>query len=276
MAEDDFEEGLEEYDEQDESDFPFERVETTGAGALAEWRRLQSPEIAPVIVGDDSDFERLEADFDGGASSRSLDEILEEAADLDYPELLVSLREEPRFDAEDGELTAWDIAHASLAATGGEAVPPEVAAAISALLVRLKELLAEPDDEAPVTGPSLVVDSKTQKPIRKANILLIPTDDWTTIPARLNWGGWNDCPDPEYHVAALRNWRDRFGAELIALGPDVLEIRVTNRPETPEAALNLAFEHYLYAPDIVDQGVGDLALLARALFEDDWWFFWWD
>jgi hypothetical protein len=110
----------------------------------------------------------------------------------------------------------------------------------------------------------------------KVHIALIPTDDWTTIPAHLQWGGWNACPHPEFHVAALRSWRDRFGAELVGLSRDTLELRVSRRPQTREAALELAREQYAYCNDIVDQGVGTLSVLAADLMADPWWFFWWD
>src|SRR5262249_5046813 len=110
----------------------------------------------------------------------------------------------------------------------------------------------------------------------KVHIAIIPTDDWTTIPAYLNWGGWNACPHPEYHIAALRSWRDRFGAELVGLSFDVMNLRVARRPATREAALELAREQYFYCGDIVDQGTGTLSRLAATLMTDDWWFFWWD
>ena len=38
----------------------------------------------------------------------------------------------------------------------------------------------------------------------------------------------------------------------------------------------LAREHLAYCPDIVFQGSSDLAPLAAALMDSDWWFFWWD
>jgi hypothetical protein len=107
-------------------------------------------------------------------------------------------------------------------------------------------------------------------------ISLIPTDDWTTVPAHLRWGGWNDCPRAEYHVAALRSWRDRFGAELIGLSADRMDLRVARRPDTREQALELAREHYASCSDIVDQAEGTLSPLAVSLITDDWWNFWWD
>jgi hypothetical protein len=106
--------------------------------------------------------------------------------------------------------------------------------------------------------------------------VLVPTDDWTTVPAHLRWGGWNACPAPEYHIAALRAWRDRFGAELVGLAFDTMNLRVARRPQTRPEALDIAREQYLYCSDIVDQGVGTLSALAATLMASDWWFFWWD
>jgi hypothetical protein len=125
-------------------------------------------------------------------------------------------------------------------------------------------------------GLAVASDPLTGKPLPKVHVAVLPTDDWTTIPAHLNWGGWNACPHPEYHVAALRSWRDRFGAELVGLSHDTMNLTVARRPGTREAALELAREHYAYCSDIVDQGTGTLASLAASLASDDWWFFWWD
>jgi hypothetical protein len=125
-------------------------------------------------------------------------------------------------------------------------------------------------------SPGLSVARETGKPLLKVHIALLPTDDWTTIPAHLKWGGWNACPPPEYHIAALRSWRDRFGAELVGLSHDTMNLNVTRRPTTREAALELAREHYLYCDDIVNQGTGTLSPLAASLMTDDWWYFWWD
>jgi hypothetical protein len=96
------------------------------------------------------------------------------------------------------------------------------------------------------------------------------------MPAYLHWGQWNGCPAPEYQIAALRSWRERFGAELVGLSRDVMNVRVQSRPPTREVALELAREQYVYCSDIVDQGVQTLSALAAVLMESDWWYFWWD
>ncbi|MEL7447284.1 MAG: DUF4253 domain-containing protein, partial [Pseudomonadota bacterium] len=81
---------------------------------------------------------------------------------------------------------------------------------------------------------------------------------------------------PKYHVAAMRSWQERFGARLVGMSNDVLNIRVQRRPETKAEALELAIEHYAYCSDIVDQGVGQVEVLAASYLESDWWYFWWD
>jgi hypothetical protein len=48
-------------------------------------------------------------------------------------------------------------------------------------------------------------DSVTGEPLPKVHLALVATDDWTAIPAHLNWGGRIAGPHPEYHVAALRS-----------------------------------------------------------------------
>jgi hypothetical protein len=116
----------------------------------------------------------------------------------------------------------------------------------------------------------------TKEPKPLVHIALIPTDDPTAIPAFMQWGHWNACPPPAYHVAALRAWRDKYGAELIGLGSDVINLRVARRPATREEALDLARVQHVYCNDIIDQGVGTYRALAAGLMENDWWFFWWD
>jgi hypothetical protein len=125
-------------------------------------------------------------------------------------------------------------------------------------------------------GLSVVGDFATRKPRSNVQIALIPTDDPTTIPAHLHWGHWNACPPAAYHVAALRTWRDRYGAELVGIDGDTLNLRVSRKPATREEALELARVQHVYCNDIIDQGVGSFRALAAELMTHDWWFFWWD
>jgi hypothetical protein len=125
-------------------------------------------------------------------------------------------------------------------------------------------------------GLSVANDILSGRPHAKLHIVLLPASSAEEAPAYLRWGGWNACPPPEYHVAAFRSWRERYGAEVIGMSGDVLNIRVQRRPATRAEALDLAREQYVYCSDLIDQGVATLSNLAAALMADDWWYFWWD
>jgi len=92
----------------------------------------------------------------------------------------------------------------------------------------------------------------------------------------LRFGGWNECPSPEVHVALMRLWQERFGAEVVGITRDVVEMRVERPPTNKVDALRLAKQQYLYCQDIVDQGTQTLESLAAVLLGGTSWFFWWD
>jgi hypothetical protein len=110
----------------------------------------------------------------------------------------------------------------------------------------------------------------------RVHILLLPTRNGWEAPAYLRWGDWNACPPPEYHVAALRHWHQRFGAELVGINGDTMNVKARTRPKDREQSLKLARDLCGYCPDIVDQGVGSIAALAAGLMASDWWYLWWD
>ncbi|MFG6486957.1 DUF4253 domain-containing protein [Roseateles sp. BYS78W] len=105
---------------------------------------------------------------------------------------------------------------------------------------------------------------------------LVELENPAELCARLGYGGWNDCPAPEVHVALQRRWRERFGAEPVAVGQAVIEFAVTRPPDDRKAALALAAEQQAYCADIVEQGVGSTAALAATLLDAPVWYFWWD
>jgi hypothetical protein len=105
---------------------------------------------------------------------------------------------------------------------------------------------------------------------------LLPCENWQ-LPAALAYGGWNDAPEPLDQSVALREWNNQFGTELVYVGPDYLEMWVPAPVADVKALCALTWEHFLFAPDIVDQG-GDpsLGALAHQLGTRSTWFFWWD
>jgi hypothetical protein len=262
--------------------FPFQRTEVPGDRALATWQQLKATgRGAPVVLGGDDDVERLMDVLDPAEQGwRAAEEILAAASGIRHPGDWVARLAEER--ARERERLLADTPAEGLSNSFVQDASGQIRQLTNAEIRAM--MLAEPHQppdgewpsEVPLSPGLSVATDTTDQPLPKVHIAIIPTDDWTTVPAYLNWGGWNDCPDPEYHVAALRSWRDRFGAELVGLSFDTTNLRVARRPATREAALELAREHYLFCNDIVEQGTDTLNGLAAYLAADDWWFFWWD
>ncbi|MET0399727.1 MAG: DUF4253 domain-containing protein [Longimicrobiaceae bacterium] len=131
------------------------------------------------------------------------------------------------------------------------------------------------DDEVEPTGITLHRD-----PLGRFHgtvyIARIPTARSWEVPAYLNLGGWNECPPAAAQVALSSDWNGKYGAEIVAVGPDVVQYRVSRPPADRASAERLAVEQFRYCSDIVHQGTGTLRGLALALLGSDTWFFWWD
>jgi hypothetical protein len=238
--------------------FPFEIVETNGESALALWEELKSAgRGAPVVLGDELENLLFQFDPRERAQLKPIEEILAEAAAISFPDGLHKLRRDE-----------YAAAMASL-----EKMAPSTDFADEEYEAPLGEW---PTETSSSLGLSVAYDIRTGQPRSTVHIALIPTDDPTTIPAYMRLGNWNECPPPAYHVAALRAWRDLYGAELIGLGFDTINLRVSRKPSTREEALDLARVQHVYCSDIIDQGVGSYRALAAELMADDWWYFWWD
>ena len=239
------------------ANFPFEIVETSGENALAQWENLKAAgRGVPVVVGNIGGIlEPFSADQH--ATRRPVQETLAAANSIRFPEGLFKMRRDENFAA----LEVLRKLDSSSDVDDEEHEPP----------------LGEwPTATSGSPGLSVADDILTSRPLPKVHIVLIPTADATTVPAHLHWGNWNACPAPEYHVAALRHWRDRYGAELVGLDMDTLNLRVARKPTTRDEAIALARLQYAYCNDIVDQGMDSLSALAAQLMAHNWWFFWWD
>jgi len=265
---------------------PFERIETTGAQALATWERLKASKRGwPVVIGGDEDLYQIGEQLTVMADQGDAAGILDRASKLVHPRDLQILRDK---DSAEGEALTRatlngpddklpEIHEIGANGNGHRLTPAEVRKQLEEEIARKGPPIGEWPDTPLPAGPGLTIAFDLKgKPLDKVHILLIPTDESAAVPAYLRWGGWNACPAPEYQVAALRSWHERYGAELIGISRDVINLRVARRPATRDAALALAREQYLYCEDIVDQGVEALAPLAAMLMQEDWWFFWWD
>lgn len=225
--------------------FPIETVH--GSQALEAYDRLKGAGRGiPVIVGNDETLHRLAERLAHVHQPEDVSAIEKAAVAAPFPEAWRAKREQ--------DLGAYDDAgDEDYAVTGGE----------------------WPDAVTPQDF-SQHLDLLTQQPLERVHLVLLPTHDPSLIPAFLNFGGWNECPDAATHVAAARYWHEKYGAEIVAITDDIIEYRVKKRPRSREEAMTLAQEQYELCADIVLQGSGTLEPLAATLMASDWWFFWWD
>jgi hypothetical protein len=119
-------------------------------------------------------------------------------------------------------------------------------------------------------------DRDTDEHLPEVFIALVPTKFSWQAPIYLNFGGFNDCPQPHEIASVLRYWETAYDVLVTCLTSCVLEMNVYKPAETREAALALAREQYLFDRDIVDQGTQTIEGLAAELLENENWYFWWD
>jgi hypothetical protein len=228
------------------------RIAVEGARAVEVWEHLREAveESAhwPVMLGGDDEL-RFLGEI---PAAESREATLALASAIDGQFWLAGRAAETR---------AWLVSHGHEPGDEEEDLPPR------------GDWLA---DIQPCHSFSAPFGRKLDVPLQQVQIGLVPTRQGHEVPAFLRFGGWNACPNPEQHVAVLRSWSERYGAELVSLTHDVIELAVSRPPIDREVALALAMEQYQYCNDIVDQGVGTLEALAAGLLGSTVWYFWWD
>ena len=133
-----------------------------------------------------------------------------------------------------------------------------------------------PEEPEVLEEMTVHLDPGSGEPFPDVLMALVPAKHGYEVPAWLSFGGWNDCPAPAEHVAVLRSWNERFGADLAGLSGDTLELRNARVPGDREALLELAREQFRYCADRVQQGYGTLDALAAGIGGSRAWSFWWD
>lgn len=133
-----------------------------------------------------------------------------------------------------------------------------------------------PASSSPNTTFTIPTDILKRTPLPAVTVALIPTTRPWEVPAWLCFGGWNECPLPDVQVAFMKYWYDKYGAEVVGISNDVVEMQAARQPADKDAALELARQHFAYCEDIVTQGVGDVEALAASLLDSPIWYFWWD
>lgn len=107
-------------------------------------------------------------------------------------------------------------------------------------------------------------------------IALVPVrESWQVAPA-MAFGGWNECPVSFEHAAVHRYWGERYGAEVVAMNTNTVELWVARPPTDQGPAIELALEQFAYCEDIIYQGYQTVEGLAAILTDSQVWSFWWD
>ncbi|MEU9231466.1 DUF4253 domain-containing protein [Streptomyces subrutilus] len=136
---------------------------------------------------------------------------------------------------------------------------------------------------APAEGAEEAAAALARESIRSGwfgspRLALVPAERGADVPAVLGWSGpLNHDNDTARISTVLRSWEDRYGARILALGFDRLDLYAAAPPRTLAEALPLAAEHFAFCPDNVWQGSGTLRAYAEeALVGSAHWSFWWD
>ena len=75
----------------------------------------------------------------------------------------------------------------------------------------------------------------------------------------------------------LRHWGERWGAELVCMARDGIDLALTRPPHTQEEALELASEYPVYCLDGMSLYCADsVSDLAACLIDAELVRFWWD
>lgn len=94
----------------------------------------------------------------------------------------------------------------------------------------------------------------------------------------VGWAGPANYGSTFKFAAVVASWEERFGARVVGLTGDTLQLSVAAPPTTIEEALRVAAEHFAFCPDNVWQGKAPctLAAYAERLVNAEGWHFWWD
>ncbi|MDE6729712.1 MAG: DUF4253 domain-containing protein, partial [Oscillospiraceae bacterium] len=120
------------------------------------------------------------------------------------------------------------------------------------------------------------LDVLTEKVLPEVMIAKIPVKNPWELPLWIPMGGFNDCPAPEEQAVIFKYWFENYGAVPACVTHDTWELFINDPPETIEEALKIAKLQSVFDYDIVDQGFGIVANLAKNLIHNPVWYFWWD
>jgi hypothetical protein len=112
-----------------------------------------------------------------------------------------------------------------------------------------------------------------------SRIMLVPAARSADVLTAVGWrGAVNHIQEKFLLSAVLRSWEDRFGARVVEIGFDTINLAVAAPPVSPEQAELVAAEHFAFCPDNIAQGMSGTvrAYAANEVLGKESWSFWWD
>ncbi|MHA6805713.1 DUF4253 domain-containing protein [Salinifilum ghardaiensis] len=111
----------------------------------------------------------------------------------------------------------------------------------------------------------------------QSQLALVPVRHGSDVLTALGWSGASNHVSRTAGLSAMaRSWEQRFGARVLRLGPDRLDLSVSAPPQDAEHAAAVAAEHWTFCPDRIVQESGSIAEYAREIRGRRTWSFWWD
>ncbi|QGK72433.1 DUF4253 domain-containing protein [Allosaccharopolyspora coralli] len=154
----------------------------------------------------------------------------------------------------------------------GPAYPPETLQPFDEVcpgLAMSGNLLADPDILANQQAHRFVDES--------TRLALVPVDRGADALTTLGWSGAaNHVSRTAGLSAMLRSWEERFGARILRLGPDRLDVSVAAPPQEGAHAAAVAAEHWTFCPDRVLQDADGIGEYATEIRGRRTWSFWWE
>lgn len=124
---------------------------------------------------------------------------------------------------------------------------------------------------------AVLLDAETCKEHPQIIVAQVPTAEAWQTPAWIPMGAnLAEHPSIEEQIVYFRHWFEKYGARPAICGYDTWKLRVTVPAKSQEDAMQLAWEQFSFADDIVLQGTNTIGTLAGILYDSHVWSFWWD
>lgn len=120
------------------------------------------------------------------------------------------------------------------------------------------------------------LDFNLSLPYDEILILKVPTRKPWEILGYIPMGGYNECPTPDSQIAVAEYWYKKYKAVPTVITANSIEFMIERPPQNFQDAEKLAYEHYLFCNEIINNGLGSIRKLASILKDSTVWSFWWE